>query len=88
VCVCATFATWRVLRVTLDLSGLFKVLLANLMLGGTLMLALATGVPWLVATVLAGVCYPVWLVVCGVATLSEVRLVLHARGAQNAGALA
>jgi O-antigen/teichoic acid export membrane protein len=88
VCVCATFATWRVLRVTLDLSGLFKVLLANLMLGGTLMLALATGVPWLVATVLAGLCYPVWLVVCGVATLSEVRLVLHARGAQNAGALA
>jgi O-antigen/teichoic acid export membrane protein len=86
VCVCATFATWRVLRVTLDPGGLLKVLFANLMLGGTLLLGLAAGVPWMIATVLAGLCYPLWLVVCRVVTTSEVRLVLRTRGVQNAAA--
>jgi O-antigen/teichoic acid export membrane protein len=79
VCVCATFATWRVLGVTLDSVGLCKVLLANVLLGGTLMLGLSAGVPWVVATAVAGLCYPLWLLVSRVTTLSEVRLVLRAR---------
>jgi O-antigen/teichoic acid export membrane protein len=79
VCVCATFATWRVLGVTLDSVALGRVVLANLLLGGTLLLGLVVGLPWTVATVLAGLCYPLWLLACRVATVSEVRMVLRAR---------
>jgi O-antigen/teichoic acid export membrane protein len=85
VCICATIATRRVLGISLDAFGLGKVLLANLLLGGTLLLGLAAGLPWVAATVLAGLGYPVWLLVCRVATLAEVQLVLRARAVSPAG---
>jgi hypothetical protein len=85
VCICATIATRRVLGLSLDRLAMSKVLLANVLLGGTLLLGLAAGLPWALATVLAGLCYPIWLLVCRVATLAEVQLVLRARAASPEG---
>jgi O-antigen/teichoic acid export membrane protein len=85
VCACASFATRRALRVTLDLGGLGRVVVANVALGGTLALALATGMSWILATTLAGLGYPIWLLVCRVVTPTELRTTFNARGTRAYG---
>lgn len=72
----STVAASRLLGVGLDLRSVGAVVLANVALGGTLWGLLALGLPWLAATVLAGCSYPVWLLVCRVTNLKELRLLM------------
>jgi O-antigen/teichoic acid export membrane protein len=75
----ASLVLWRVLGVILDLVMVLKVVLANVGLGATMAVAMATSLPWIVATTLAGTLYPALLVLCGVVTPGEVRQILRAR---------
>lgn len=63
---CSSWAVRRYLGERLDPVGLGRVLAANGLLAAVLGALLVIGVPWVLAAALAGLTYPIWLVLCGV----------------------
>lgn len=81
---CSRIATGRLVGVHLNREMVFRLVLANVGLAAALWLSQTLGMPWLLAAILAGLTYPVWLFVCRVTSLDEMRVLLRARPLQAA----
>lgn len=72
---CSTRASARLLGATLDGGRVARIAAANALLGATGWAAVAAGLPWWAALTVAAASYPLWVQLCGVLGLQQVRWV-------------
>lgn len=85
---CSTIATHRLIGVRLNVDLVMRLMLANAALGCVVWSARVVGVPWLIAAIVGGLTYPLWLFACRVTNLDELRFVLGGRSLSAAEILA